>query len=173
MGAFYSVAGTQLALPDNARPDLAYTFIYVIGTTANPPRHVHTVPGGYLEIPVAGFFRGVTDATVQNRLGELYIQRADTSYVVNPVAASVQAASLIYQYSFAVGSVSAYGPIGTAEIFAVPAIAAMPTDTIGVGLISTVATDYIDSGSLTVIRVPTGPNLSTAAPQLVPTPLIA
>ncbi len=165
MAVFYQLAGTQLALPDYARIDLAYTYTYMISN--------HVVPGAYIEIPTAAVLTLTTGATIANRIVEFSCRNQDGAIIAATEASAVQAANTQISYVINVGLPFAYTTAGSYMVFGIPTLACLPAWTIELGVTAFQTGDAESNVTVSVVRIPTGPALSTAPPVLTPTPLIS
>lgn len=167
-----------VALPPNARPDLATQEIVVPPNTIASVNPLITVPGEEIHLPVAYSMQLLTTVTVGNRQVYFTVQDSQGRNIFTAPAPIVQPASTFYNYHW-VGNVSAaYSSVGGIEYMApLPPIAVMPTYRVGLLFGSIIdGNDQINFFRYTYIRVPTGPRAGSpfdpARVAPAPTPLV-
>lgn len=169
MAVFYQVAGTQVVLPDYARADLAFTWTYYVDAPAQHGDAVVTVTGSYIEVPIAASFRLATGGVAGNRLAYVGITDSNGNTISVISAAATQPASTSQYYAANAGTPYPYAPTTNASVFGVPVIACLPEWQITLSAYGQVGADTLSQITLTVVRVPTGPSLSsTSLPLTVP-----
>lgn len=173
MAAFVQIAGTQIALPDYARPDLAFTRSRSIGTVAAGQNVQITIGGGFIEIPLNVFAVFTTDNTATARTVEAVFEDSVGNSLSQTPANGQQAASVTRNYNFNVGLPTPYGPISVVFSTGLPTLPLLGGQIFALTSSPIPAGDQFSAVVLITMAVPTGPSRSTAAPQLVPTPLIA
>lgn len=169
MPEFLSVAGTQLALPDYARTDLAFTSTTFTKTNAAGVNYIYRIAGDYIEVILNLYFVFTSSAVVADRLP--YAALSDEGgHLVNLSASdSTQPASLSFDYSLSVGQPFAYGSLIGAHIIGLPPVALLPGYSLTISAYAFSAGDVVRNISLTTIKVPTGPG---ETPRTVAAPTI-
>lgn len=171
-GASIQVAGTAIALPSNCRPDIAFTWQYDYGTLPAGTAVSQLVAGQYVEVPFSAFFNLQTSAAVGSRVPTITVRDGNGHSLSSSAPAMAQPASTLTSYTFSVGTGVSFGPVGSLAYQSIPPFAALPRYSILLNVGSMDPADVMSSVSLTVIRVPTGPSLSTQTDTLVATPLV-
>lgn len=170
--AFIQVAGTQLALPPNARPDLAFTASTPVAQPAAGADASYTVQGQYLEVPLCVACTFNTSNQVASRGVLLSVNGAPSTVTLAAwPAAAVQAASLDIDYTFSAGAGSAYGPVAAFSAVSFPAFLLFPTYVLNVSANNIQTNDQFSAIVVTTIKIPTGPALVSAMPPAA-TPLL-
>lgn len=171
MAVFYQVAGTQLALPDYARVDLAYPWTYYGGTRPVGQKWNVVVSSGALEIPLSGFFSLVTSAAVSTRVPTFIVFNAEGLNVAVGSATTGQGAGAHIYYGLVAGPGFSYSTVGANSEFWIPPVVCNLGWTMQFGAGTFDPTDQIQDALLTVVRIPAGPPI-TATTRLTATPLL-
>jgi hypothetical protein len=172
MAVFYQVAGTQVALPDYARTDLAFTSTQALTSPSAGLNCTYSVMGKYIEVPLAVSFLLTTDATIADRTGLVVYHDASGATIATLVAPTSTAATASVSFTFIVGSGVSYGPVGGQYVVPLPVYALLPSQSLVFGAGNLQATDQVSSVMLTTVKIPTGPALvapsvTALTPQLV------
>lgn len=172
MAVYYQIAGTQLALPDYARVDLAFSFTTDVMEFAPGDFLFYPITGDYIELPVSLFADYITTAALGDRT--VFVQTKDENALVNSlsVAPTTQPPSSARDYAFNVGLPFSYGPVGSIMQVGMPVIALLPGFVFELTTQNGDAGDIFDRVSLTTVRIPTGPQLADSTTPLA-TPVLA
>lgn len=159
MAAIYQVAGTQLALPDYARIDLAYVEQLLPVSPAPQSQFQFKVPGNRIFIPLSIVAVFTTSALVNDRTLFYVAQDALPRNLAITFSPTTQPASTVINYAFNVGLAGAYSTGGTFTAIPLPVMALMPTNSLNLSVIAMTAGDQISGIAVTAIAIPTGPDL--------------
>lgn len=169
MAVYVQVAGTQLALPDYAHPELAYTQQYDYGTIAAGQIVTQMVEANYIDIVLAAFFTVVTGPTGGNRIAFFDIRDENQNVIATTVAGGGQAASGTVTYALNIGLPFPTPISGGIANFGLPTIAAYPPYSYRLGVSGRTPDDVMSNVTANVLRVPTG----LIGPDPTPPPAIA
>jgi hypothetical protein len=169
---YYQVAGTQVALPPTVRTDLAFTTQFMLPRVAAATQVVYHPQDIYVEIPVAIYVELTTDASAGNRQLSIQISTAQAGNTFIIPATSPATAGSTWFYTFSTGISVAYGFVGPYALAPLPVVALTASDTIEVAVNGLAAGDQINRVALTVVRIPTGPQLAAPTTRPAPSPVL-
>lgn len=167
--SFLTIAGTEVPLPNYARPELAFGVTTNGGTLTPGATFTYSVSGNFVEVVTAVFGIFQTSATVANRVVLVQITDASGVEVASTPPPSQQAASLTITYSFLASATQAYGPVGSTTIVPLPIVALYPGAKVQLTVANIQVDDQLKNVAVTSIRVPTG----SVGPEPVTEPLVA
>jgi hypothetical protein len=180
---YITVPGGTVVLPPNARPDLAFTVTQQVPGAATFVVFWQA-SSSYYDIVTSLSFTFSTDGGAGDRL--LKVSYGTTAAPMSgPVqaAGATQPASTVGQYVFTTGITAGTTntTIANAQVFMVPLplFVVTNTQTVAVTIVNEGGSDSLTVGSVTVVRVPTGPSLAneqpaaaSTPPPLLPTPIV-
>lgn len=158
--------GPGLALPNYARPDLAFQQVLTLGPAAGiTPSLYYQVPGQYVGVLLLLYFVFRSDSGAGTRALSLSttIENTGTAFVVPGI--TLQPASTSYVYTWATNLSSAYNFNGKYSLMPFPPIALAGGSSYTVTNVGNVngAGDLFTTNTAVVLLIPTGPNVPIPA----------
>lgn len=172
MAVFFQVAGTQLALPDYARIDLAYIDQLLPASPPPDTQFLLPVPGDRIYVPVGVVMTFTTDGTVAARTVFYTTEDSAAHNLALTFSPTPQPASTSVIYAFNVGLATGYTTAATLTAIPLPVSAIMATQILNLSALGFQAGDRITQIAITVVAIPTGP-LIAATTETVATPVLA
>lgn len=154
-----------IALPPNAREDLAWSDTIIVAGVAGTATFTFKVPGEYLFYPTYVLATAVTDANVGARLLLYQVNNSDGVTVLQNPASVTQPASIGYVYQIVLGLATPYAPTVAFPTFPLPSYLLLSNYTLSISLAGNGPADSL-AVRVSGIKIPTGPPVGIGPPSL-------
>lgn len=157
-----------LALPPDARPDLAFRDARALKTPAPGSGVIYDTDGNWYELVDSLFATFTTDATVGNRTVLVRVVDGSNKIVYDVPAPQPQPPGTATDYTASADLGFAYSPGSGFQVIALPPILLLPTWELRLTFQGPGGVDAFSAVYLVSTKIPTGPAPSPQAPIATP-----